>query len=295
MPRLLGRIGLLASLALVAGPTPHHATAASPAPSTGASVRADDLRLSIQLPPGPYFLGQTVPITTTLSNGSNATIAVENDDRAGLGVTVSGGSQPYYHVPNVFAASQPPPTGNVVPLFPGQSLAQTNQTVLTATGHLALTAAVSLPSISALDTGIFTGTATPGLFAGRLPTLSILVAPATPSNRVLHLKFAGHALQVGATGFAPRRVLYQYGLFCNNGRTNQNSAAGWPVWRWMSTPIPEPTCPLGTYPQMWLVLVTMPGYAATMATYCPIDTGAISPNPFCARSDGQRVPLRPAR
>lgn len=190
-----------------------------------AAVEIAGVGVSLRVAPGPYFLGKTVPVTTTVSNDSGGEIAVENDANRGLGVTLSGGSPPYYRAPSV-DFSHPAFPNQAVPLYDGQSLLQQTETVLAASGRLVLTADVGLPGVAAVATQVYTGTYTAGRFAGYLPSLTLAVTAATPPDRVLHLAFAGHAQRVAATTGVPRGILYQEYLFCTNRRTNQNGGTG---------------------------------------------------------------------
>lgn len=91
-------IGLIVCLACLVLPPRHlHVYAASMrAAPISIAVEIGGVGVSLSVAPGPYFLGETVPVTTTVSNGSGGEIAVENDGNRGLDVIATA---PGYAVP----------------------------------------------------------------------------------------------------------------------------------------------------------------------------------------------------
>ena len=118
----------LACLVLQPGSLHLYAASRGAAP-TSASVEIGGVGVSLRVAPGPYCLGETVPVTTTVSNDSGGEIAVENDGNRGLGVTLSGGAPPYNQAPAV-GYSHPPFPNQAVPLDDSQTLSQRTEAVL---------------------------------------------------------------------------------------------------------------------------------------------------------------------
>src|SRR5579872_7110643 len=90
---------LLAGSPLMAG--------AGPAAAAGGPLRAtasgSGVRVTLAVSPGPYFLGELLPITVTLTNGSSGPVyfagSPEVSTCSGGWIVLSGGTAPRYTVP----------------------------------------------------------------------------------------------------------------------------------------------------------------------------------------------------
>jgi hypothetical protein len=267
-----------------------------------ASTETGGVTVALEVAPGPYFLGETIPVTVSVINGSNEAIALENDNNQGLNVTMSGGSAPYARVPFISMEDFGVYAPAAVPLEAGQSLSQSNDVVLDRSGRVRLTAAVGLPDASVLLKQPSMGSAGSGKpygagnFAGHLPGLTIAVAPATPCRRMLKLSVTGQALHVSSVAGDVRQVFYAYSIACSSRRTGQllSTAYSTSLGRLglhISAPIAEPRCFPDTYLTLWQVVVTAPGYGVSSATYCTTDTKNTLSDRNCDALHAQHVAL----
>src|SRR5437764_12338803 len=125
---------------------------ASTAPYTAVAhtvgvVRADDgLRLSLSVPPGPYFRDELLPVTLALANSSGRPIPYEGRlpflascQPSPLAVTITSGGQYLNPVAIGFSPRCPPPRQPSAMLPAGKSLRARILLGLPTSGHLTLT------------------------------------------------------------------------------------------------------------------------------------------------------------
>ncbi len=229
-----------------------HAEGASPVTASGADR---GVRVAFQAPPGPYFLGELLPITATITNRSGAAVTVAGPPTtsgcAGTWVVASGGSPPSY----------------VLPLLPiscpgsgGESLAQGQSLVGRFVVPLTMSGGVTL---ALRDTLARDGRGRP-FFAGRTPRVPIRVLPVVPSDRVLRLIPAGRALAVTVAGgpVPPLLVIHQV-VWANHAGFSSSV-----TWRAIAgTRIGAPPSLIAGKHETWTVLVGAAGYRIAIGTY----------------------------
>jgi len=251
---LYAALPLAAPLLAVAG-LPHDAAHTEGVIPVVASGADRGVEVAFQAPPSPYFLGELLPITATITNQSGAAITVTgpptNSGCAGTWVVASGGSPPSYALP-LLPISCPGSGGES--LARGTSLVGRFVVPLTMSGAVTLT----LQEHVARD-----GRGRP-FFVGRAPRVPIRVLSVAPSDRVLHLIPAGHALAVTVVGGPVPPLLVIHQVVWGNHAGFSSSV----TWRAVAgTRIGAPSSLIAGKHETWRVLAGAAGYRIAIGTY----------------------------
>jgi hypothetical protein len=240
--------------------------------ASGATVRAGGLQVSLYLPRGPFFLGELLPVTVSLSNHSAKAIGYLGAPTAiacipALRADLTGGSPPLYTLPAMLLPHCPAPL--LRRLGAGQTLIMHLLVPLTASGRVTLAAHAMFASVTRGGSGTLTISSGPGPFMARWPSMTITVAPQAPPDRAIHLFHVGpldlpfphvHSqVFVAAPRDAASHVLYQSSATCTG------MGEGTLYWQPLrSTVIHEPGCGSD---ETWTIMVSAPGYAIAGGTY----------------------------
>ncbi len=267
--RLWVALVLVATLALTGSRHDGHAVtraqSGTPVTATGTDR---GVQASFQTLPGPYFLGELLPITATIANHSGASITVLGPPASawtGTWVVASGGSAPSYLLPYLLMRC-PPPHGKQ--LAPGTSLSGSFVVPLTMSGDVALT----------LENGLLHDGSGQPFFAGGAPSMPLRVRPVAPLNRVLRLVPAGTALSVRvAGGPAPPLLVIHQVVWANHA--GFSSTVTWSAIR--GTRITAPPSLIAGKHEMWTVLVGAAGYRIAIGSYShvPLEQNVSAPLP----------------
>ncbi len=240
--------GVLAILAL-----PSRTTSVRCPPTVEAARTDSGVRFSVQVPRGPYFLGELLPVQVVLVNrGSRAIYYAEPRTQtscAGGWVAATGGQAPFYPLPRL--ASPSCPVSRLSSLGAGQSLTRRLNVPLTASAGVTLSAHGYLFRSPRWNDA--------PLFASGLPTLRLRVMPRAPRDRILRLSRVGRTISVSIDhGHVPSLLTMQQ---VDNPTVHGSTTVG--TWQPLSGHIllaPEK----GT---IWTVLVGAPGYRIAGAVY----------------------------
>jgi hypothetical protein len=240
--------------------------------ASGATVRAGGLQMALYLPRGPFFLGELLPVTVSLSNHSAKAIGYLGAPTANacvpaFQVDLTGGSPPLYTLPAMLIPHCPAPMPRQ--LGAGRALAIPLLAPLTASGRVTLTAHAMFASVTRAGSGTLTISSGPGPFMAGWPAMTITVAPHVPANRAIHLLHVGpldlpflhvdSQVLVDAPRDAASHLLYQWSATC--------TGMGEGILPWQplrSTVIHEPVCGSD---EKWTIMVSAPGYAVAGGTY----------------------------
>jgi hypothetical protein len=156
-----------------------------------ATTEANGLVFTLRVAPGPYFLRELLPVGISLTNHSHTTLYMEgyagmHRFGAAFQVTEEGGGAPQYQIPSLplpWSYPPPQPTG----LAPGQTLSTSALLPFTGSGHLTLSAGVSVYTVTLVSGGGMNFGSGSDPFAGRGPTLHLTVAASVPPNRTVGL------------------------------------------------------------------------------------------------------------
>ena len=240
--------------------------------ASGATVRGGGLQMSLHLPRGPFFLGELLPVTVSLSNHSAKAVGylgAPTGDACvpAFQVDLTGGSPPLYTLPAMLHPQCPAPMPRQ--LGAGQTLTVPLLVPLTASGRVTLTARATFVSVTR-GRGTLIISSGPGPFiTGGWPSTTITVAPHAPADRAIHLLHVGPLdlpfLHVDSQVFvdAPRdaasHLLYQSSATCTG------IGEGTLYWQPLaSTVIREPGCGSD---EKWTMMVSAPGCAIAAGTY----------------------------
>src|SRR5947209_8118144 len=186
-------------------------------PPVAAVVRAGGVTMSVQVPPGPYFLSELLPVDVALSNHSRAPItlggaAVPSPCGSALGAWLMGGTAPHF----VLRASTTHscPFGGMATVAPGRTLTIRQWLPLTDSGHLTLMAGAQFLKVSTTSGGGQAITTGVNPLGGRWPSLVLTVAPTIPAGRTLTLINIGPAVFVHVPLRLRSQLRYLYGVSC---------------------------------------------------------------------------------
>jgi len=262
--RLWGALALVATLAVASAP---HAL---PRAQSGVPLTTQgtdhDVQVTFQAPPGPYFLGELLPITATIANHAGAPVTVDGPPEGTIctdtWVVASGGSPPSFPLP-LLPMRRPPPPVFGEPLAPGASLIAH----FVAPGNVALTLARHL---------LYDGRRRQ-LFVGAAPSVPLRVRPVAPPNRVLRLVPDGAALSVRvANGPVPPLLVTQQIVPARH-------AGFWlsPPWRAIKrSTIGAPPSLIAGQAETWTVLVGAAGYRIVIGSYSHVPLGPDGTTPL---------------
>jgi hypothetical protein len=228
------------------------------------------LRMSLTLPPAPFFLSQLLPVRVALHNDSSGSVTYHGypdpvPGKSALLVTISGGQPPLFTLPWYPPFSGPrPPDGR---LDAGATLDMELLMPLTASGMVTLIARVRLDHVTH-EAGVATATEVQP-FPDGWPSVVISVAPQVPADRMLQLQRRGPQVLVTAPRRTSPQLLYQDLLTCTDpSAPGHRLLRGTADWR----PLPgdglwEPACPDAGQQKRWQVMVSAPGFAITSAAW----------------------------
>jgi hypothetical protein len=256
-----------------------------PVQGVSAARTADGFQLALNVPRGPYFRSELLPVTLVLTNNSGTPIRYLGSLAPGvcsypaLDVRLARGGQDV--APLSLPLFMHCPFIPMIPhtLRPGGSLRLTAMLGLPIGGGLTLTGRAFFPpgagftSPGLSDPGGYLAWLhhlVPALFASRhapfasgWPSLTLHVAATVPPGRFLHLVRHGHTVVV-----FPRPSASVFGQEMAISVDGQETClTGLPWWR----PLRVGTLadrPCGGAHEKWQVLVGAPGYAIASAVYC---------------------------
>jgi len=263
--RLWVTLSLVATLA-VAG-APHDVTRVQSGAPVTAQGTDHGVQVIFQAPPGPYFLGELLPITATIANHAGASVTVLGPPASawtGTWVVASGGSAPSYPLPYLLIRC-PPPHGKQ--FAPGTSMSGSFVVPLTMSGDVALT----------LENGLLHDGSGQPFFASGAPSVPLRVRPVAPPHRVLRLVPDGTSLSVRvADGPVPPLLVTQQIVQANHARFSLG-----PSWRAIKgTTIGAPPSLIAGKHETWTVLVGAAGYRITIGSYSHVPLGPNGTTPL---------------
>jgi len=264
--RLWGTLSLVATLA-VAG-APHAVTRVQSGAPLTAQGTDHGVQVTFQAPPGPYFLGELLPITATIANHAGAPVTVDGLPEGTIctGSWPAAAPPPSFPLPYLLMRCPPPPVFGK-PLAPGASLTAHFVAPLTMSGNVALT----------LDRHLLYDGRGRQLFAGAAPSVPLRVRPVAPPHRVLRLVPDGAALSVRvANGPVPP-------LLATQQIVQVHHAGFWlsPFWRAIKgTTIGAPPSLIAGRPETWTVLVGAAGYRIVIGSYSHVPLGPDGTTPL---------------
>lgn len=223
-----------------------------------ATVDVNGLVLTLRAAAGPYFLRELLPVDISLANHTNATLHVRSGCGRAFYVTQEGGGAPTYQMPSARVVLSCPgafPTD----LAPGQTLSASDLLLLTASGHLTVTAHVSLDTVTTFPGGGWVISNGPDPFAGREPTLPLTVAASAPPNRTVGLWRFGTRVFVIAPPQALAHLVYMYSASAGGCQTSNFA------WQPITMPVLDEHPCAGRY-GTWSYAVGAPGYAVASET-----------------------------
>lgn len=227
-----------------------------------AQAQAGGLRLRMSIPAGAYFLGELLPITITLTNGSGQAIGyagVPAPSVCGSALTVSlAGSAPFYRVPWLDAVPCPG-SDTLGSLGTGRSLTILQLTPLGVSGRVSIAALATLATTVAQPDGTTKTTIGPAPFIAGSPHLTINVAPTAPIERRITIRHIAGAVLVAAPAGASH-LLYE-----DRCEPAGNSHLLWPPLQGLTVREP-PECS-GVKDSYWTVLVAAQGYMVAYGIY----------------------------
>lgn len=228
-----------------------------------ASVEANGLQMTIDVPPGPYFLSELLEVQMTLANQSQTTYHVQGSPApsycdSALWVGQSGGGPPTYQWPT-FPVMSCAELGST--LAPGEQWSIVQFYPVTSSGRVTLSAHAAFSTIVSTEPGGGTvSTGGPGPFTQGWPSLTIQVSPQVSANHTIALAAANGRLTVSPPSGAGAHLYYIYEASCTAGSGGGGEYETNGYWRPISsTVLAEPSCQ-GTQ-ERWQYSVAAPGYA----------------------------------
>ncbi len=252
------RAGLVAAIVAIGGVSMAHASGgvASTAVSMTHIVGHDGgLEAALDLPAGPYFLGEYLPITLTLRNPTARPIAVVRL-MPWQWVAEEGGVAPRMTPPiNYEAMSYPAPMPQAI--APGGHLSVPTSLILVSSGAAVIRVRALRPLMRA---GAYTG------YVDDHPVrVPIAVAPTAPPGRTLRLVASGLYVyvyvHVAGGPLPPLTAVSELAYATSWG------LSGWPI---RGGRFRAPTGMIAGHKARWTVEVEAPGYGVTWATYTHI-------------------------
>jgi len=275
-------------------PTPS-ATATLPPLPPGPSATRDDcgLRLTIGLPPGPYFRSELLPVALTVVNRGTRAVSY---------LTSCFGP--------LFDVSLVGERGGVLPLeihaYRGCGFDQLPSHALLPGGSLVFRTLIGLPVAGRI---VVEGQFVPELthaglatyFAAGWPGVAITAAARTPTGRTLAVIRRGHSVYLaGYPASLPPAAGEEATAFVEppTGACLPGALARWSPLRGGS--LHDDGCRPDEHQEQWRVLIGAPGYAIFSATYCfnPVPSmvfGGLDGTPFMRDAGCTEVIHEPGR
>ena len=250
-------------------------------------TQAGGLQASMQLTPGPYFLGEVLAADLSVTNHTHTTFLLMRSlfgnpcIRGGLGIVMTGGDSPHYTAPSgldphlsLANLNSCDHLGGIMQtqLEPGHTLTIHQYLVITSSGQVTLSAGGTFFTIVGHDNAGHSGNyvvPTAGPLDGHWPLLRIDVASQVPPDRMLSLKRQGEQVSVTAPPDARSHLVYESVLHCQYG-DGSFSFGGPFYWTSLSTTVfHKVPCSVdnangmsfpGTFVD-WTYVVSAPGYA----------------------------------
>jgi hypothetical protein len=227
-------------------------------------VQADGLTFTMQVTPGPYFLGELLEADLTLSNESLSTYSLGGLLVAGpcgdaVYLNMVGGSKPQYVLPVADSHSCP---FLMSTLKPGESATLHQFMPLSSSGDVTLESGADfLQTVTGPD-GSQTVTSGHSPLDGLWPSLHLSVAATAPLDRQITLQREGTLVQINAPLAALAHLYYIYNVTCN-GTQGDIVGTGNYAWQPIFTDVlHKPTCgDYGDQTTEWSYAVSAPGYA----------------------------------
>jgi len=275
-------------------PTPS-ATATLPPLPPGPSATRDDcgLRLTIGLPPGPYFRRELLPVALTVVNRGIRPLEYATSCLGPLFyVSLLGGRGELWPVGLIdFIGCGPSPLSRQL-LPPGGSLVFRTLIGLPVAGRIVVEGQF-VPELT------HAGLAT--YFATGWPGVAIIVAAKTPTGRTLAVTRRGHSVYLaGYPASSPPAVGEEATAFVEppTGACLPGGTLRWLPLRGGS--LHDDGCRPDEHQEQWRVLIGAPGYAIFSATYCfnPVPSmvfGGLDGTPFMRNSGCTEVIHEPGR
>jgi hypothetical protein len=247
-------------------------------------TQAGGLEASMQLTPGPYFLGELLTADLSVTNHTHTTFLMMrtfygNPCDRGLGIMLTGGNSPHYTAPSGLQypmsithlnSCDPMMLGLSMQtqLEPGHTITIHQYLVITSSGHVTLSAGGTFFTMVGHDNAGHIGNfivPTSGPLDGHWPLLRVDVASRVPPDRMLSLKRQREQVFVTAPLDARRHLVYESTVKCQYRDTF--SLLGPFYWTPLSTTVlHEVPCPVEPYNGAgkflrWTYAVSAPGYA----------------------------------
>jgi hypothetical protein len=248
-------------------------------------TQAGGLEASMQLTPGPYFLGELLAADLSVTNHTHTTFLLMrtfygNPCKGDLGIMMTGGDSLHYTAPSgldyhisITHLNSCDPMGIMqTQLEPGHTITIHQYLVITSSGHVTLSAGGTFFTIVGHDNAGHSGNfivPTAGPLDGHWPLLRIDVASQVPPDRMLSLKRQGEQVSVTAPLDARSHLVYESVLHCQYGN-GSFSFSGPFYWTSLSTTVLHKVpCSVdnangmnfpGTFVD-WTYAVSAPGYA----------------------------------
>lgn len=219
------------------------------------------LETTLSITPGPYFLSELLAVDITLTNNSRQEILLEgspgiNVCTGAFSVTITGGQEPHYDVPEEKVFMSCPPV--LRKLEVKKSVTAHGYVPLTKSGAVTLRTEVRVGTVTHDQNGL-TSIHNSQALDGQWPTLAITVSPQIPSDRQFSLQTRGNDVIVNAPEKVRPHLVYFYTVSCMHG---SGTNGGWEPLH--ATTLQEPYCDDAF--KHWVYAVSAPGYAVTAAS-----------------------------
>jgi len=236
-------------------------------PLVGAARADSGVSFLVQIPRATPFLGELLPVTTTLTNEGRTTIY---DAEPGTGTSCGGGwaatrggTRPFYPLPRLTSPHCPLP--RVRPLAPGQRVTALIELPLTASGAVTVTGQAYVYRAARRVGSSYIPIGRP-LFARGLPALILRVTARAPAGRLLSIRRVGGRVLIGVDrGRAPSSLFVEQEVAAGDTR--------WTLGLWRPVAgrafgaiSDGGSGGLGRH-TTWTVLVGAPGYRIASAVY----------------------------
>jgi len=240
-------------------------------PPVGTTVRVGGVTMSVQVPAGPYFLSELLPVDIALGNHSRTPVTlggatVPSPCGSALDAWLTGGAAPHFVLQASTTHSCPFSFGGMTTVAPGHAFTIRQWLPLTASGHLTIMAAARFLKVSTTSRGGHAITNGVNPLGGRWPSLALTVAPTVPANRTLTLVKIGPAVFVRVPLRLRSQLRYLYGVSCRDAQGPGGTGSGNFGWQPLAAGVAyDPGCP--GIDEQWTVAMGLPGYAIATATY----------------------------
>ncbi len=235
-------------------------------PALSAWAAGDGLALALRVPRGPYFVGELLPITVSLTNRTAALVFLGRGCAARppgnlVGVLLTGGTAASLALPPTDHSCPPL---DPVPVPTGKKVVIRLLVPLSRSADVTL--AVEIVRFTVIDpslSGRLGAARMPDPFGGRWPMVQLTVTSQPPAARIITLRHVGPTVLVAAPAGARASLHYLYGVTCREGQGSM--ARGYYAWEPLSAPVlRDPGCGPD---ERWQVAVGAPGYAIATTTY----------------------------